>query len=143
MTMGCRQRSYLFSTLLFAAVLGIATCARAQDFTVQGRIAVGSSPQSAAISHDGSRLFIANSGEDDISVVATRTRSIVGTIRVGHDPHGLLLSHDGQRLYALVDCGGSANCFNRAGATDDCFSQYVNIVVIDTATSQDGPMPWH
>ncbi len=132
--MGYGQHSLLLCTVLFAALLNGVSCARAQDFTVQSRIPVGSSPQSAAITHDGSRLFVADTGDDDISVIATGTGSIVRMIRVGHGPHGLRLSHDGQRLYVLVDCGASGDCFNREGATDDCFSQYVNVVVIDTTT---------
>ena len=134
MTIDCRLRSCLFCAALFAAVLARVTCAGAQDFTVQSRIPVGSSPQSAAISYDGSRLFIADTGGDDISVIATRTETMLRTIPVGHGPHGLLLSHDGHRLYVLVDCGASDDCFNREGASNHCANQYVNVVVIDTAT---------
>jgi YVTN family beta-propeller protein len=85
------------------------------------RIAVGSHPNEMAWSKDG-RLFVANSGSNDISVISGG--AVVETIRtsldpkapVGSTPDALALSSDGQRLYvanadnnnvAVVDVSGA------------------------------------
>ena len=120
-------RLRLFGTLLLASALHFSLFAPAQDFTPQRTIAVGHTPQSAAITRDGARLFVANFGADTLSVIDTASSS-VQPLPVGHAPHGLLISHDGRRLYAIVDAdNNSAACFVQNEITE-------NIVVIDTAT---------
>ena len=102
----------------------------AQNFTVQATIRVGSFPESAAISHDGSRLFVANRDGDDISVIAAQNREVLRPIPVGQHPHGVVLSHDGRRLYVLVNGRGKDEC--RYADTENEIR--VNVVVVDTAT---------
>src|SRR5215831_6647084 len=40
---------------------------------VQNRIAVGRSPRGLSLSHDGAQLFVANSWDDSISIIDTKT----------------------------------------------------------------------
>lgn len=97
----CARRDFLLGILLPAfGVLWVSPGA-AQDFTVQNTIPVGTLPRSAVLTRDGSKLFVANNGGSEISVIDTATEN-VSSINVGIAPHGLLLSHDGRRLYALV-----------------------------------------
>ena len=120
-------RLRLFGSLLLASALHFSLFAPAQDFTTQRTIGVGLTPQSAAITRDGARLFVANYGADTLSVIDTASNS-VQPLPVGHAPHGLLISHDGRRLYAIVDAdNNSAACFVQNEITE-------NIVVIDTAS---------
>ncbi len=119
----------LLRALLFVSILASPFFSAAQDFTVQSVIHVGASPQYAAMSPDGSRLFVANFGGDDISVIDTRTGEILKPIQVGRSPHGLLLSHDGRLLYVLVNGDGSDDCA-AAGAGNEI---KVSVVSIDTA----------
>lgn len=113
--------------VLVAASLCFPHNAAPQDFAPQQTIKVGEFPQYAALSHDGRRLFVANSGGNDLSVVDTPSGA-VQSLLVGHAPHGLLLSHDGDRLYVIVDAdNGSSSCFVTNEITE-------NIVVIDPAS---------
>ena len=46
-------------------------------------IAVGEKPNGVAMSTDGSRLYVANSGEDTVSQSDMRTQSVVSNIPIG------------------------------------------------------------
>jgi YVTN family beta-propeller protein len=120
---------YLAGATLFALALIRLPSAGAQNFAVQSTIRVGSVPQSAAISHDGSRLFVANFGGDNISVIATQNGEVLKSIPVGQVPRGVILSRDGRRGYVLVTVSGSDDC----GDADTEREITVNVVVIDTA----------
>jgi len=124
------MRSSNMAVLFFlsASLLGHTSSSSAQDFTVQSTIRVGASPQYAAISHDGSRLFVANTGADTVTAINTRNGSTLKQLTVGKNPHGLLLSHDGRRLYVIIDRNDPPE--------GGCFAQSpydVAIVVVDTA----------
>ncbi len=60
--------------------------------------------------------YIANTGDDTVSVVDTATNTVVTTINVGNEPGGTAVSPDGNRVYVA----------NRASNT---------ISVIDTTTN--------
>jgi YVTN family beta-propeller protein len=121
---------YLAGATLFGLALIRPPSAESQNFAVQSTIRVGSFPQSAAISHDGSRLFVANFGGDDISVIATQNGEVLKSIPVGQLPHGVILSRDGRRVYVLVNVSGSDECRD----ADTEREIRVNVVVVDTAT---------
>lgn len=124
------RASRVAALFVWTTLVGYTSSSSAQNFEVQSIIPVGSSPRSAAVSHDGSRLFIGNYGSGNISVVAAQNGELLKTILVGSSPHGLLLSHDGQRLYVLVNLDGSDDC-NSADTEDEI---HMNVVVIDTGT---------
>jgi len=67
--------------------------------TVIDTITVGAKPSAMAVSPDGSRLYVTNSGDDTVSVVDTATNSVVATIPVGAVPNGVAVSPDGSRIY--------------------------------------------
>ena len=58
-------------------------------------------PVAAALSADGSRLFVVNSASDDISVIDVSQRLGAGHVEIGHHPRDLALSPDGELLYTL------------------------------------------
>jgi YVTN family beta-propeller protein len=78
-------------------------------------ITVGTHPNAATLSRDGSRLFVANGDSDDISVLDTSTDRVVRTVglapydhaKVGSNPLALALSPDGGRLY-VAESGNNA-----------------------------------
>ena len=78
-------------------------------------INVGDEPRGLAVSPDGTLLYVANSGSDNVSVVNALSGATLTTIPVGDYPIGLALSPDGTRLYA-------------GNATDDSVS------IIDTGS---------
>ena len=70
-------------------------------------ISVGSSPSALAISADGKRLYVANTGSNSVSVIDTITNKRIDAnpsifavdIAVGSLPSALAISADGKRLY--------------------------------------------
>jgi len=81
--------------------------------TVGRRIAVGSQPNKMTLSHDRSRLYVANGGADSVSVIDVRTDRVIETFQVvapnavlpnpqgfkGANPNSLALSNDDRTLY--------------------------------------------
>ena len=55
------------------------------------------------IAAQSSRLFVANSRGDDVTVIDLGARKVVDDIRVGKHVHGLAIQADGRRLFATVE----------------------------------------
>lgn len=72
-----------------------------------GRLVVGPRPSALVISPDGSRLFVALAGTDQIAIVDTRSRKVLrylqdqapGAPSEGSTPNALALSRDATKLY--------------------------------------------
>lgn len=81
------------------------------DNTVVNTISVGYGPVYVAISPDGSRIYVANSGlgfVSSISVIDAATDTVIWTIQIVDEPcYGLAVSPDGSKLY--IGCVGSSS----------------------------------
>ncbi len=62
-------------------------------------IRVGEEPRDAALSADGTRLYVANVGSGSISVVDTVAERTIANVKTGASPGGLALTHDGKTLW--------------------------------------------
>jgi YVTN family beta-propeller protein len=62
-------------------------------------IAVGKNPGGLAMSADGSRLYTANQGSNDVSVIDTRLQKVVATVKAGSVPAGIQSTHDGTTIW--------------------------------------------
>lgn len=51
-------------------------------------------PFAAALTPDGKRLCVVNSGSDDVSVIDLATHSAVAHVAVGHNPRGIVITPD-------------------------------------------------
>ena len=76
-----------------------------------GDIATGSHPDALCVSRDGRRLFVANAGSDTVSMVDTRTDTVLRTLLLrpararglpGATPTGLALSPDERTLLVTL-----------------------------------------
>lgn len=79
--------------------------------SVKNLLVTGAEPWNLVASPDGSRIFVANSGQDTITVIRTDTQSIVGSVDLRNSPcnvddqnrrfqpRGLAVTLDGTRLY--------------------------------------------
>jgi len=85
--------------------------------TTRGRVKIGGDPRGALINADGSRIYIANSFSNTISVINARDLTRVTDVPVARRPHALALDESARRLYV-------------ANLDSD------NISVIDTASNQ-------
>ena len=79
-------------------------------------IPVGTAPVALNGSPDGTRLYVANSGDNTVSVVDTGTNALVPStaalpnpIVVGGTPSFLVVSPDGTRLYSINKSGNSVS----------------------------------
>jgi DNA-binding beta-propeller fold protein YncE len=83
---------------------------------VSGPVPVGAAPAGMAFSADGSRLYVANSGDGTVSVLTVAATASapqyeftsVGSVTVGGSPRELALSPDSKYLYVTVDGGSGA-----------------------------------
>jgi YVTN family beta-propeller protein len=66
---------------------------------IGGAIPVGQSPYGIAISPDGTRALVTNSGDDDVSVIDLGTGQVLATVDVGLDPYGIAYMPDGSRAF--------------------------------------------
>ncbi len=85
----------------------------------------GWSPQSLAISPDGSRLYVTNSfhpdpgvDTDTVTVVDTGTQSVVATIQLPakSEPEGIAISPDGAHAYVVNNGGGTVSVIDTASS---------------------------
>ena len=62
-------------------------------------IPVGDRPRGIAISPDGREAYVANAGDNTVSVIDTATKEVVDTITVGREPQGVAFAPDGATVY--------------------------------------------
>ncbi|MGE3284776.1 MAG: beta-propeller fold lactonase family protein [Pseudonocardia sp.] len=103
-----RRRGRWIAALLAAAAVATVVAAAAavaeplldRPLAEITRARVGLTPADVVVSPDGSRAYVANLGDDTVSVLDAMTLAPVGTpIVVGDAPNSLALSADGTRLY--------------------------------------------
>jgi YVTN family beta-propeller protein len=74
---------------------------RQQDQVV-GAVGVGESPSDVAVGPDNDRVYVANRGSNNISVVNTTSHKVDKTIgNFGYSPYRLAISADGRWLFAV------------------------------------------
>lgn len=100
--------------------------ARANRMLSEGtRIRVGRHPSALTLNPSGSRLFVASGSTDRISVVDTRTRTVIATLNdatpagtgEGSTPNALALSADGGRLFVAEADNNAIGVFDLSAGT--------------------------
>ena len=89
----------------------------------------GNDPVVPVITPDGSKIYVTNSGSDNVSVIATASNSISSIITVGDNPWGTAITPDGSKVYVLNKDNNNAYVINTVSNT-----------VIDTI--ELGTNPW-
>ncbi len=102
-------------------------------------IPIGGNPWLAALTHDGSRIYVANWGKNAVDVIDTATQELVTTLTnqtVGETvfarPHGVAMSADGSQVFISNENTNGAFPPHHGGET----SGNGNVVVIDLATDE-------
>ena len=74
-------------------------------------IAVGNGPKGVAVSPDGTRVYVANSLGDSVSVISTTVtpQSVTTTISVGDGPAGVAVHPDGSKVYVANSSGDTVS----------------------------------
>ncbi|AOW93973.1 hypothetical protein BFN03_18445 [Rhodococcus sp. WMMA185] len=87
------------TALMVVGIAGAGAGAAAAD-TVIDTIGVGASPRGIAITPDGTRAYVTNEVDDNVSVIDTATNAIVDApIPVGNGPIGVAITPNGARAY--------------------------------------------
>jgi len=75
-------------------------------------IPVGFDPEGLAVTPDGSKVYVANFGSDNVSVIATSNEAVTGTIGVGALPvaYGIFI----QPAPRFAGTPGKANCHGKS-----------------------------
>jgi YVTN family beta-propeller protein len=63
----------------------------------------GSDPEQAAVSADGTRLYIANEDTGQVTVLNAENGDVVGTVKVGGEPEGVNLEPDGKAVWVTSE----------------------------------------
>lgn len=83
------------------------------DNTVVDTVLVGPGPQGVAVTPDGKRVYVANTGSsrpnNTLSVIDTEDDTVVATIIVGFAPHGVAVTPDGKRVYVANGVAGGVS----------------------------------
>jgi len=77
----------------------------------------GTTPSGLAFSRDGETLFVADSGDDVVTALSTRTGKLSGAVPVGWYPTDVALSADGSTLFVLDGYGISGHPNSAYGHT--------------------------
>jgi YVTN family beta-propeller protein len=106
-------------------------------------ITVGADPTAVVIS--GNRAYVANQGDNTVSVIDTTTKRAVATIPVGTGPNSLVATRDGTRVYVANSAYNGANTVsvidtttNQVVATIPIPNQNPSTYGYDLAVSPDG-----
>jgi YVTN family beta-propeller protein len=109
-----KRRSAARCFALIAAALLLLGPARltARADTLVATIPVGSNPISAAITPDGSRVFVANNNSSSVSVIDTFSNTVVNTISTGTPCSGVAVSPDGTQLWVALSGSNSVAVYD-------------------------------
>ena len=76
-------------------------------------INVGIHPIGVVVTPDGSKVYVANKGSNDVSVINTTKNNVIATVNVGSEPYGVAASSDG-RVYVTNQNSSSVSVINTA-----------------------------
>ena len=88
--------------------------------TVVATVPVGTNPYGIAITPDGTRAYVANSGAIDynaVSVIDTATNTVIAHIPAGETPTGIAITPDGTRAYVTDYQQGGVSVIDTASNT--------------------------
>ena len=112
-------RLLLLTLLGAAALVGVQAGAASASPVVTDSIPTGSFPRNVAVSPDGSRAYVTNSGagSNSVLVVDTATYTPVTTISGFSEPYGVAVSPDGSRAYVTNSGNNTVAVINTADNT--------------------------
>lgn len=82
-----------------------------------GTAQVGTFPTGIAVSPDGNRVYVANSGDHTVSVIDAENGSAPVTVPVDHAPYGIALTADGRKAYVANASGNSVSVIDTQTST--------------------------
>jgi uncharacterized delta-60 repeat protein len=97
-------------------------------------LSVGTTPQFLTKDTDNNRIYVSNSGSNDVSVVDLNTFTVTNTISVGNNPRNIIYNYNDQTIYVNNNSDGTFSYIDASTLTvDGTFGGTVGIdMVIDS-----------
>jgi YVTN family beta-propeller protein len=77
----------------------------------------GAGPYGAAVTPDGSTVYVANNSNGTVSVIATASNTVIATVPVGNNPRGVAVTPDGGTVYVTNQPDGTISVIDTASNT--------------------------
>ena len=107
--------------------------------TVTATVTVGSYPWGVAVSPDGTKVYVTNHGNNNVSVIDTATNTVTATVNVGSYPNGVAVNPDGTKVYVANPGSNTVSVIDTATNT---VTATVNVGNSPVAFGQFiGPLP--
>ena len=109
--------------------------------TVTATVDVGNTPQSVAITPDGTKAYVTNRLDNNVSVIDIATNTVTATVNVGDRPISVAITPDGTKPYVIRSAVDADILIFVIAKTPDGTKAYVsntandNVSVIDIATN--------
>jgi YVTN family beta-propeller protein len=88
----------------------------AKNYTLKHTISAGMEPAEVTFSADGSKAYVANGGDNTVTVINAATKAVITTIPVEADPVGAWVGYDG-KMYVDNEKGESISVIDVAADT--------------------------
>jgi len=99
--MSILQKITLLSLVLCIPIVGFS------QVTVVDTIVVGDYPRGIGVNPQTNRIYVANSGSDNVSVIDGSGDSVIATIGVGNEPWGVGVNPQTNRIYVSCPYDGT------------------------------------
>lgn len=77
-------------------------------------IKTGAEPRDAALSADGTRLYVADRSAQAVTVIDTVKQASIATVKVGHAPNGVAITPDGKTVWVANNDDGTIQSIDTA-----------------------------
>ncbi len=81
--------------------------------TVTDTVLVGTGPSGVAVTPDGTSVYVANSDDDNVSVINTKTNTVTN-MSVGFVPRGVTVTPDEKKVYVANSQSNTISVINTA-----------------------------
>lgn len=96
---------------------GTAAATAVPTVATTSQITVGSGPWGMAVSHDGTRAYVANNNAGTLSVIDLTNNTVVATVNVGSGPFGVAVTPDGSEVWVTRPGSGRIEVVSTASNT--------------------------
>lgn len=88
----------------------------ASTYAIKNTIVVGDEPAEVTFSADGSKAYVANGGDNTVSIINPNTKTVITTVSVGTNPVAAWVGYDG-KMYVDNEDGQSVSVIDVASNT--------------------------
>jgi YVTN family beta-propeller protein len=105
-----RARSFQFIFLIFSLAVALPSAVAQVAIAT---VSAGNSPYSVAVNSATNRIYVANNGDNTVTVIDGATNNTV-TVPVGNYPQAVAVNQATNKIYVVNNCGSDPTC-NSAG----------------------------